>query len=104
MRLEMRQRASERRRNLAFDGERQRFDVAALTFRCRGAATSFARQRRLLPRDVALLIEGVDAGAGDMGQRKFRIGRDRALERFRRAWPSRQQQVDAVAIGGGRLR
>jgi hypothetical protein len=38
-----------------------------------------------------------------MRERKFGIGRDRPVKRFRRARPGRQQQIDAVAIDPGRL-
>ena len=67
------------------------------------ACDEFPRQRGLLPRHIALLIEGVDATARDVGQRKIRIGCDRTIESFRRARPCREQQVDALTIGVGRV-
>src|SRR5689334_7140978 len=74
--------------------------MALLTFSFM-ARDELARFRRLFPRSLALLIEGMNAGAGNMRECEIRILRDRALERLRRARPGRQHRVDAVAIGGG---
>src|SRR5689334_14096903 len=93
------QRGIQRCAKLTFDRERQRLDMAFLTFSSM-ASDEFARLRCCSPRGLALLVEGMNAGAGNMREREIRIFGERALERLRCARPGRQHPVDAVAIGG----
>ena len=83
----------------AFDRERQRLDMRAFALTA-APGRELARRRRLLPREIALLVEGMYAGKGDVRQRKIRIGRNRALQRLRRAGPPCEHEVHALAIGG----
>ena len=72
----MSERGGQRRGELAFHGQCQRLDMAPFALG-RVVRSKPTRGCGLLSRRFALLVEGVDAGQRDAGQREVRIGRDR---------------------------